>query len=83
MKHTLTKSRHNDQSRISASARNVQRNQWRNVGETQAILGKACSKSDYENWEAHEDLKLKNNKSEERCQLGKKTTYKKLKKVSK
>jgi hypothetical protein len=46
------------------------------------VLGKACSESDYENWEAHEDLKLKNNKSEEGCQLGKKTTYKKLKKES-
>ena len=46
------------------------------------VLGKACSESDYENWEAHEDLKLKNNKSEEGCQLGKKTTYKKLKKDS-
>ena len=46
------------------------------------VLGKACSENDYENWEAHEDLKLKNNKSEEGCQLGKKTTYKKLKKDS-
>ena len=46
-----------------------------------AILGKACTDDDYENWQAHEDIKLKG-ESEEGCQLGKKTTYKKLKKES-
>ena len=46
------------------------------------IMGQQCDEvADYEQWFAHEDIKL-NNDQEKGCQLGQKHVYQKLKKDS-